>query len=103
MRPKFDPEEEFITLYYLQYKKSDGARHLIQDAIILIIGIGLFLLSFLKSDPTWSIIGLCFVGYLAARGLFSTSRTNRILASIIQKYDAALKSDAEPASSSEEK
>ena len=39
MRPKFDPEEEFITLYYLQYKKSDGARHLIQDAIILIIGI----------------------------------------------------------------
>ena len=103
MRPDFDPQEEFLALYYLQYKKSHGMRYLIQDLIILIVGAGLFLLSFINSDPTWAIIGICVVGYLAMRGLFTGMRTNCILASIIQKYDAALKDVGESASASEEK
>jgi len=100
MRPKFDHEEEFLALYYLQYKKSEGVRHLVQDALMMIVGVGLFMMSFFKSDPTWSIIGFCFVGYLATRGVFSARRTNRILASVIQKYDAALNHDGGKAGSS---
>jgi hypothetical protein len=93
MRPKFDHDEEYLVAYYRQYRKSGGGRTIIQDLVTVAVGAAFFALGYFKSDITWSIIGFGLVAYLALRGLVSGSRYNRILASIIEKYEGALQTE----------
>jgi len=93
MRPNFDHEEEYLIAYYRQYRKSGSARNDIQDVVTVAVGAAFFALGYFKNDITWSIIGFGLVGYLALRGLVSGSRYNRIIASIIEKYEGAYQTE----------
>lgn len=90
MRPQFDHEEEYLIAYYRQYQRSGGRRSIIREVTTVAVGAVFFGLGYFKGDATWSIIGFGLVAYLALNGLGSGARYNRILASIIEKYEGAL-------------
>ncbi len=89
MRPKFDHNEDYYIAYYRQYRKAQGARIVAQDVTTVVVSATFFALGFFKSDITWSIIGFGIVVYLALRNLVVGERGNRVIASIIEKYEAA--------------
>jgi hypothetical protein len=93
MRPNFDHEEEYLIAYYRQYRKSGSARNDIQDLVTVGVGAVFFALGYFKSDITWSVIGFGLVVYIALRGLVSGSRYNRIIASIIEKYEDSIQTE----------
>lgn len=93
MRPQFDHDEEYLVAYYRQYRKSGSGRSIVQDVVTVAVGAAFFALGYFKGDVTWSIIGFGLVAYLALRGLVSGTRYNRIIASIIEKYEGSLQTE----------
>ena len=96
MRPKFDNDEDYYIAYYRQYRKSQGVRIVAQDVTTVVVGATFFALGFFKNDITWSIIGFGIVVYLALRHLVAGERYSRVMASIIEKYEAACQEDNRP-------
>ena len=93
MRPKFDHDEEYLVAYYRQYKKSSRRRSILEEATAVTIGAVFFALGYCKSDVTWSIIGFVLVAYLALKEQLSGARFNGVMASVIEKYEAALQGE----------
>ncbi len=93
MRPEFDHDEEYLVAYYRQYRMSGSGHSIIQDVVTVAVGAAFFALGYFKSDVIWSIIGFGLVAYLALRGLVSGARYNRIIASIIEKYESAIQTE----------
>lgn len=95
MRPQFDSDEEYIVAYYRQYQKSTGTRSIVQEVTAVAISTAFFLMGFFKGDVTWSIVGFCLLAFLFLRGQISGARYNRTIASVIGKYEDAVKGDGE--------
>jgi len=92
-RPDFDRDEEYLIAYYRQYHKSNQPSAAIQDIVVVVVGVVFFALGYFKDDVIWSVIGFALVAYRALRGVISAARYNRALASIVEKYEAALKTE----------
>lgn len=95
MRPDFDHDEEYLVAYYRHYRKSSSPGSIVQDLATVGVGVAFFCLGYFKDDVTWSVIGFGLVAFRALRGVISGARYNRILAGIVEKYEDALKVDAE--------
>lgn len=96
MRPDFDHDEEYLIAYYRKFHRSNNSSSTIQDITVVAIGAVFFALGYFKVDLTWSVIGFALVAFRALRGIISGARYNRILASIIEKYDEASKTKLIP-------
>lgn len=92
-RPEFDHEEEYIIAYYRQYRKAEGRRSLAIDLTCLAMGAVFVGLGYFKEDFLWSIIGFAVMGYQLMKGAFSGLRYNNVIASVIVKYEEALKQE----------
>ena len=100
MRPKFEPDEEFLIAYYRQYRPKSRFTDLLQDIVIVLVASSLFGLGLFKDDIIWTAIGFAIVALRVFRGITSSARYNRTLAAIIGKYETAVNEASDPASSS---
>jgi hypothetical protein len=94
MRPQFDREEDFLIAYYRQRHAAGGRGEMAGDLAVLLAGSALLGVGILKDDITWVIIGFGIVTYRFVQGILSSAKYNRILGSIIEKYErASIESD----------
>lgn len=91
MRPQFDHDEEFLIAYYRQYRRSTGVSAIGYDLAFLIPGGGLFGFGLMRDDLTWAAIGFGIIAFRLIQGMISSARYNRTLATIVEKYESALR------------